>query len=61
MRMLINDPKSAGAALIMLAWFVLVLTGQASAGQFVDALRDILLGLGILHGVSNYQRVKEGQ
>lgn len=36
-------------ALLFLAWGALVLMGQAPAGDFVTALRDALIALGVFH------------
>jgi len=51
------DVKCITAAVILGLWFVLVLTGKAPAGEFIDLLRNVLLGLGVYHTVSNLQPV----
>lgn len=52
--------KGLGVALIMGAWFWLVLEGRAPVTQFIDTLRDLMWGLGFLHGAAHYQKVQGG-
>ncbi|TDR82223.1 hypothetical protein [Paludibacterium purpuratum] len=54
------DPKLAGVAGILLLWFGLILTGQATSGagaDLVSALKDILVWLIGYHAVTSLQPV----
>jgi hypothetical protein len=47
------DQKFIGAALILAAWYALVLQGLAPVTQFIDTLQVALAGLGVYHVASN--------
>jgi len=49
------DVKFIAAALVLAAWFALVLAGKSDAAAFIDALKDILLGLFGYHAVTSLQ------
>lgn len=44
-----NQLKTVAAAALLVGWFALVLTGKAPAPQFIDTLRDVLVGIGVYH------------
>ena len=43
--------KLFAAGLLFVAWGALVLTGRAPAGDFITAIRDALIALGVFQAV----------
>lgn len=41
--------RAAPAAVLFLAWFILVLMGKTEVGPFIGAVQAALIGMGIYH------------
>lgn len=53
-----TEHKAALAILLFMAWGGLVMNGLASAADFVTALRDALIGLGVFHAALTKPQVE---